>query len=514
VRKLGLLFLLGNVMWFAACGGSGGSNNNNSTVTSVMASCSPTTITSNQTSQCTANVSGTGNFMSTVNWSASAGTITGPGLFTGPVTNTSLLVTITATSFQNTAIFGTTTVTVNPTTSSNVAPIIVDSGPSNIGAVNVAYVTVTVCGPNNNCQNIDHVQVDTGSEGLRLLSTASGGELDPSSLGLTQETVSGNPLDECLVFADGYVWGPVYTANAVTMASTNETASNVPIHILIPASSSPGVPQTCSNQNPSGGNGNEGGSLSALGANGILGVGPFRNDCGQYCVQDGSSCNGTGSAPCVYYTCPSSGCSPTDVPTAQQVPNPVTLFAADNNGVLIQLPSLTNGEGTNTAGSLIFGIGTESDNALSLAENVYFIPDSGSNAGDLITTYNGQTYPQSFLDSGSNGQFFLDAGTTGIPTCTGFTDASDWYCPTNPQTVSVDNQGQTASGPTGESWPTTLFLESASTLFNTSNTAFSGLGGPNPGAFDFGLSFFFGKNVFTAIDGASTSGGTGPYFAY
>ncbi len=516
MRKVGLFVLLGNVMWFAACGGNGGSNNNNSTVTSVTVSCSPTTITSGQTSQCTANVSGTGNFSSSVSWSSSAGTITSSGLFTGPGTNTSLLVTITATSTQNTTIFGTAQVTVNPSTASNnVAPIIVDNGPSNIGAVNVAYVTVTVCGPNNNCQNIDHVQVDTGSEGLRLLSTASGGEFDPGSLGLTQETVSGNPLDECLVFADGYVWGPVYTAITVAMASTNETASNVPIHVLIPASSSPGVPQTCSSQNPSGGAGNEGGSLMAFGGNGLIGVGPFQNDCGGYCVQDGSSCNGTMSNPCVYYTCPSSGCSPSDVPTAQQVPNPVTLFATDNNGVLIQLPSLTNGEGTNTAGSLIFGIGTESNNALSLAANVYFIPDSGNNAGDLITTYNGQTYPQSFLDSGSNGLFFLDASTTGIPTCTGFMDSSDWYCPTNPpQTVTVTNQGQTASGPTGAAVQTNFTIDSASTLFNTSNTAFSGLGGPFPGAFDFGLSFFFGKNVFTAIDGASTSGGTGPYFAY
>jgi hypothetical protein len=40
------------------------------------------------------------------------------------------------------------------------------------------------------------------------------------------------------------------------------------------------------------------------------------------------------------------------------------------------------------------------------------------------------------------------------------------------------------------------------------------VGGPNPGAFDWGLPFFFGRQVFTAIEGASTPGGSGPYFAF
>jgi Protein of unknown function (DUF3443) len=515
VRKLGLLFLLGNVMWFAACGGSG-NNSNNSTVTGVTVSCSPTTITSGQTSQCTANVTGTGNFSSSVSWASSVGTISSSGLFTGPGTNTSLLVTITATSTQNTTIFGTTQVTVNPAmASNNVAPIVVDDGPapSQFSTVNVAFVTIKVCQPGtNNCQTIDHVQVDTGSEGLRLLSTAGGGEFNPS--GFTQETISGNPVDECLVFADGYVWGPVYSA---TVTVAGETATNIPIHSLIPASASPGVPQSCSNQNPSGGNGNEGGSLSDLGANGIIGVGPFQNDCGGYCVQDGSSCSGTMSAPCVYYQCPSSGCSPTNIATSQQVPNPVAAFTGDNNGVLIQLPNVANGGAQNVAGSLIFGIGTQSNNSISLAANVYPIPDNSSNAGEIITTYNGQTYPQSFLDSGSNGLFFLDSSTTGIPTCTGFTGSSDWYCPTNsPQSITVTNQGQdNNNNPDGPAVQVTFSIEDTSTLFNTNNTAFSTLGGPNPGAFDFGLTFFFGKNVFTGIDQMPVQNGpTGPFFAY
>ena len=112
------------------------------------------------------------------------------------------------------------------------------------------------------------------------------------------------------------------------------------------------------------------------------------------------------------------------------MPNPVSLFAIDNNGVLINFSTSVGDGGTPTAnGSLIFGIGTESNNALGSA-TVYQVPDIFSmNFGDMITTYKGVQYP-SFVDSGSNGLFFLDTSVTGISICSGFTGASDWYCPT------------------------------------------------------------------------------------
>jgi hypothetical protein len=40
------------------------------------------------------------------------------------------------------------------------------------------------------------------------------------------------------------------------------------------------------------------------------------------------------------------------------------------------------------------------------------------------------------------------------------------------------------------------------------------LAGPNSGTFDWGLPFFFGRNVFTAIESQNTPGGVGPYWAY
>ena len=65
-------------------------------------------------------------------------------------------------------------------------------------------------------------------------------------------------------------------------------------------------------------------------------------------------------------------------------------------------------------------------------------------------------------------------------------------------------------------------IANAKVLFAANNAAFSNLGGENagssslnlPASFDWGLAFFYGRNVFTAIEGAATPGGTGPYFAY
>ena len=46
--------------------------------------------------------------------------------------------------------------------------------------------------------------------------------------------------------------------------------------------------------------------------------------------------------------------------------------------------------------------------------------------------------------------------------------------------------------------------------------AFNNLAGTNSDSrvFDWGLPFFYGRNVFTAIEGQSTPGGLGPYVAY
>ena len=498
IRRLELLLVVGSVIAMAACGGSGGGG---SSVTSVTVSCSPSTISSGGTSQCTATVNGTGSFNTAVTWTASAGSISSNGLLTAPQVTTTLLDTVTATSVQNSNASGTATVTVNPTSAGgNVAPVVVDQGPDPQAfiATNVAYTTVTVCVPGTTtCQTIDHIMVDTGSSGLRLIS----GVLQLSLPGENNST--GNPVDECLAFLDGYVWGPVATAD---ISIGGESASAVPVQVMIPSSSSPPVPSSCSSNMGM----NEGGSVDKFGANGLIGVGLFQQDCGLACTSQNSS------PPNVYYDCPSSGCSATFVNLQQQVTNPVFLFPTDNNGVLIQLPSVADGGASNVQGSLIFGVGTEPNNGLGSAQ-VYTVPDSGNNAGNFTTFYNNNTYP-GFTDSGSNGYFFQDSS---IPNCGGMN--TSWYCPSNsPDNLSASNQGTNMNSPISVNFS----IENANNLFSTNNTAFSTLAGPyltgcgtgnNPGcAFDWGLPFFYGRNVFTGIENTTIPGTnvTGPYIAF
>src|SRR5207302_9687376 len=81
------------------------------------------------------------------------------------------------------------------TSGSSVQRLVVNAGRAGNYA-NGLFVTIAVCGPStSNCQAIDGVLVDTGSYGLRILSSNGGGEL---TLPLPPQTDSnGNPIGEC-----------------------------------------------------------------------------------------------------------------------------------------------------------------------------------------------------------------------------------------------------------------------------------------------------------------------------
>jgi hypothetical protein len=364
------------------------------------------------------------------------------------------------------------------TSGSNVQPITVNSGPAG-KYKNGVFTSLTVCVPGTStCQTIDGVLVDTGSTGLRLLSSA-------LTVSLPQQKASdGNPVVECLPFVIGHTWGPVQTAD---IQISGEKASAVPIQILSDTDFS--APGDCSAEGP------PEDTLDSLSANGILGVGNLAQDCGSACATNGAS------NPRLYYECPSSGCSVTGESLSQQVQNPVALFPTDNNGVIIELPAVTAPQST-LSGSLVFGIGTQSNNSLNGA-TVYTLDQNGN----FTTRYNNQSYNQSFLDSGSNALFFLTSSATGIPDCS---DAPFFYCPTSTQNLLATNQGSN-----GTSGQVKFSVANADNLFKGNATAFDDLAGPNPlDGFDWGLPFFFGRNVYTAIEGKSTPGGSGPYWAY
>jgi hypothetical protein len=375
----------------------------------------------------------------------------------------------------------------------NVQTISVTTGPTagpplNSPYIDGAFTSVTVCVPGSttSCQTISGILVDTGSSGLRILSSAL------TSISLPQQTgANGEAVVECLPFVDGITWGPVQTAD---MTIAGEQAKSLPIQV-IGSSNFSTIPNGCTSY------GAPEDDLSTLGANGILGVGPAAQDCGTACTVSGAS------NPGLYYLCPAGGCELTTQSTTQslsnQVVNPIVLFPSDNNGVIIELPSVTGAEAS-VSGSMIFGIGTQANNGLGSA-TVYTMDPS---TGNFTTVFNNVTYTDAgFLDSGSNAIYFLDSNTTGLPTCT---DVTFWYCPGGTQSFSATNQG--ANGANGSF---NFVVGNADTLTANETTGVAnGLAGPNPGTFDWGLPFFFGRSVYTAIEGQNTPGGPGPYWAY
>ena len=121
--------------------------------------------------------------------------------------------------------------------SSNVQPIVVNSGPAGNYA-NGLFTNVTVCVPaTSDCQTIDGILVDTGSFGLRILSSAGGGALN---LSLPQQKASNGNVGECALFVSGYTWGSVNTADVMI---AGEEASNVPVQVIDPTFAT--VPSAC-----------------------------------------------------------------------------------------------------------------------------------------------------------------------------------------------------------------------------------------------------------------------------
>ncbi|MGB4947180.1 MAG: DUF3443 domain-containing protein [Candidatus Competibacter denitrificans] len=490
MRLFGFLVLISGVVLGVGCGGGGGGDSGTTPtgVTSVRVTCTPATVRSGGTSHCSAAVAGSGNYSTAVNWATSAGSIAASGVLTAPLVSSITPVTVTATSTQDSSRSGSATVTVNPAGSAqNVHPIVVDGGPPGLGAdyyVNGLFTSVRVCEPGSTsrCQTIDHVLVDTGAVGVRMLSAAAGGQL---GLSLPAHTASdGNPLVQCMQFLDGFTWGPIALADIYL---GDQLASSVPIQVIAPADA-PAVPSSC--RNTGGSNEN---TLSRLGANGILGIGLFLEDCGDSCAQQALN---------VYYSCSTSSCVETAVPTARQVQNPVAMFSNDNNGLIVQLPSIANAGQESVTGSLVFGIGTQPNNGLGNA--AVYTTDA---RGNFTATYNGASYSSSFIDSGSNGIFFLSAAVTGLPACQGI--YSGFYCPATETTFTVTNTGRN-----GVSGAVTFSVANAQTLIDSKRKAFNNLAGVLAGRFDYGLPFFFGRNVYVAIEGRNTPGGVGPYWAY
>lgn len=370
----------------------------------------------------------------------------------------------------------------------NVMPVRVGRGPAMAANVNIPFVSVQICEPGTSvCQTIDHVLLDTASTGLRVLAPVLG-----SSVALPAQTSSGGDvLAECVAFADGgYAWGAVRLAD-VRLGGLK--AVTIPVHIMAdPAIAK--VPTSCSNRGAELLD-----SVEALGANGVLGISNFIEDCGSLCARL--------AVPGAYYACrtDTGACVPVATSIDRQVRNPVAALGSDNNGFVVELPAVPADGVAGVAGTLTLGIGTRPNNTLGAAA-ILDLDDQGN----LKTVFNGLML-DAFFDTGSNAYFFMDGG---LPVCDDASRAPGFYCPTSTLAFSAVVQGA-ANGTTRN---VDFNVANAATLIANQPTymAFANIAAPAGVAtvFDWGLPFFYGRRVFVAIEKLNTPLGTGPFIAF
>lgn len=381
---------------------------------------------------------------------------------------------------------------------SNVATANVEAGPASTANINTLYTSVKICAPGSttNCQTIDDIAVDTSASGLRII----GSVLTPAlAAALTpQVDANNNSIFECAEFADGVAWGPTAI---VDMTISGEVAASLPIQVITSALFP--TPTPCSNA------GTPLETVASFGANGTIGVSVFAQDCGSGCAESLTLNAG------LYYACAAAaGCSVTTVPLTgfqgpEQIQNPVTLFPTDNTGVIIELPVVAATGAGSTSGALVFGIDTQANNASSILTTVLTVDPIH---GYVSTTLNNTAYPSSFFDTGSSAIYF-DASTS-EPTLTLCTDKANsiFYCPSSTEgfsavvfstsTVPIEIPFSVASAD--------ALIAGGGSLF-----AFGNLAGTAPdGVFDWGMPFFYGRNVYFAIEGKVTVLADGPFVGF
>jgi hypothetical protein len=236
-------------------------------------------------------------------------------------------------------------------------------------------------------------------------------------------------------------------------------------------------------------------SPNKAGYNGILGVGLFTEDCGSGCATIANNR--------IYFACSGTTCTPSTASVTQQVSNPVSFLPKNNNGVILQLPSVPESGAMTLSGYLVLGIGTQANNT---PVKTHFLQTD--NQARIGTSFNGKSM-NAFIDSGSNGLFF--PAPEGLTVCDASSGATGFYCPSSPTVLTAVQQGIRS-----EQVAVDFQIMSAKNALDPANPnmVFGNLGGGFPGEFDWGLPFFFGRTVYNGIEGRKSPLGTGPYWAY
>ena len=364
---------------------------------------------------------------------------------------------------------------------SNSVPMTIDAGPpilasSQSGSWNIPSISVTICAPGSttNCQTVDHITVDTGSSGLHIVSSVLNSRL--ASALATKTTSAGKLIAECEGYVSSYVWGSVKTAD-ITIGS--ETAKKVPLQLIGDSDSKfQTIPDDCKNSSL----GDQNDTVALYGSNGLIGVSAIPADSG------------------LYFACDASGCTSAtvhDSTLSNVLPNVVTLFAKDNNGVILEFPAVAAGGAASITGSLTFGIGTQTNNGLGSAR---IFPLDAS--GDLLNTvYKNSKRTFSYIDSGTSGWNFYDKT---LKVCQGA------YCP---DPAAAESATMNAFG--GKVSTKVNFKIGDSSAYAAANYVFDDFGfGDKDSAddlatFGYGLPFFLGRKVYVGIAGTKATDAKG-----
>jgi hypothetical protein len=372
---------------------------------------------------------------------------------------------------------------ITPVPGPNTATITVDGNPH----LNQPYVTITVCAPgadsNGPCVTVDRMILDTGSTGVRVLASALGNAFAaslPAQTGATDDPSGSAPIAQCATFGAGFAWGSIKQA---IVAIGGETSAAMPVQVINDGAYS--TPADCSARG-----GRNLGSASSLGGNGFLGISNL--------VRDNADA-ATTIYPATYYYCTSATtCVNTRVPLNNQTMNPVAAFPVDNNGTIIRMPSVPSTGAATATGQLIFGIGTQQNNAMPDSVNVVPLDQYGY----FTSVYKNKKLNPSAIDSGTNALLFPDST---IPT------SNRAYVPSSPLLLSATFR---ASNGTGTPVNVPFQIANANDLVASGNSAFNNLGGNSSVIALWGLPFFYGRSVYTVLENASAGGQTGPFIAF
>jgi hypothetical protein len=367
--------------------------------------------------------------------------------------------------------------------SGNVAVLYVDGlpcVPADFPDWDQPYTNVKVCAPGSttNCQIFDHIIVDSGSDGMRLVASSVKSALLHAMPTVTTGTARAQRVvTECEVYVSSYTYGPLKTADVYI---AGKIVKGFPIQMI----GAPGfpVPAACSNQGPGF---TETDNETSFDGNGLIGVAFSLSDTG------------------MFFNCLSTGTGCTENTTYPGIPNLTTKFSSDNNGVVISLPSIPlSGSASPVMGALIFGVGTQTNNTPPAGT----IPLFNDPSQGIFNIHAGGHTAQAYIDSGTND--LVIAGPWAI--CS---DATQYYCPANNTPISM---GLYSISGTVPQFNIGFTIGNADNLMGEGDVAYNDIAevassqSSLTGTFALGLATFFGRTEYFVFNGQSSKLGVGP----